>query len=293
MKAVVAAALLCLLAAGGARAQMTHEQREEEIQKLRWERGGTHRLHGSDATLSVPDDHMVVLGADAIRFEELIGNHHMVKGLEAVTVNGAEEQVLLQYVEEGYVSLDDWSDIDAKTMLDSISEHTEGQNAERIRDGIEPLHIVGWIEEPALDRMTKTVYWAIAARQGNHGVVNARALRLGRHGFELLTCVGTGDDFRPVIGDLDLMLRSFDFEPGSRYADFTAGDKMAAYSIGGLIATLAGAKLVKAAAAGGLFLFFKKIAIFIVAGAIAALVKLRSVLRRNKFGEPPSSLHMP
>jgi len=112
--------------------------------------------------------------------------------------------------------------------------------------------------------------------------VNSRALRLGRSGFELLTWVGNGNAYQAVGGDLDVMLRSFSFDQGSRYSDFTTGDKVAAYSIGGLVATIAGAKLLKVAAAGGLLLFFKKIAIFIFAAVAALLAKIKGLFRRKK-----------
>ena len=144
------------------------------------------------------------------------------------------------------------------------------------------MHIIGWIQQPTLDRTTNTVYWAVAAREGDNNIVNSRALRLGRNGFELLTWVGDGNAYQPVGGDLDVMLRAFSFDPGSRYADFTSGDKVAAYTIAGLVATLAGAKLVKVAAAGGLLLLLKKFGIFIFVALAGLLAKFKNLFRRKK-----------
>jgi uncharacterized membrane-anchored protein len=279
MRRLIIGALLSL--AASAAFAITNEERRDEIAKLNWERGGVHKLAASRSTLSIPSDHAIAIGPEADRFEALIGNRNL-KGVEAVTLNQASEQVIFQTIDEGYVSIDDWRDIDAKAMLDSISENTEKANEERAHDGFPPMHIVGWIQQPALDPTTNTVYWAIAVTEGNSSVVNSRALRLGRHGFELLTWIGDGKAYQPIGGDLDVMLRSFSFDSGARYTDFTPGDKVAAYTIAGLVATLAGAKLIKVAAAGGLLLLLKKFGVVIVAAIVGLLAKFRGRFMRKK-----------
>ncbi len=248
---------------------------------LPWQRGGIHKLTASHSTLSIPSDHVIVTGAAATRFEQLAGNGQL-KNIEAVTVDQKDEEVVFQSVQDGYVRLDDWKDIDPNRMLEQVKEATDKANAERRQEGFPELHVVGWVQQPTLDRANNRVYWAIAAKEGNHVTVNSRALLLGRRGFELLTWVGSGDDYKAIGGDLDLMLRSFNFDPGSRYGDFTSGDKVAAYTIAGLVATLAGAKLVKVAAAGGLILLFKKIGAIAVEGMAAIVAKLRGVIRRRR-----------
>src|SRR5215469_11298108 len=106
----LALAGLIALFATGASAQMTEEQRAKEIEKLNFERGGTHKLSASSSTLAVPEDHAVLLGTDASRFERLVGNASLAD-VEAVVINQSYEQVLFQSVREGYVSIDDWKDI--------------------------------------------------------------------------------------------------------------------------------------------------------------------------------------
>ncbi len=119
--------------------------------------------------------------AAAARLEQLLGNDGL-KNIEAVTIDRNNEQVVFQNIQEGYVRISDWSDIDPDRMLDQIKEATEEADANRRREEFPELHVIGWIQQPTLDRANDRAYWAIAAQEGNSTTVNSRALLLGRHG---------------------------------------------------------------------------------------------------------------
>ena len=123
MRTLIVAGLLGLVSISAVHAQMTDDQRRAEVDKLNWQRGGIQKLTSSHSTLSVPGDHAVLVGADAVRFEQIIGNHN-IGDIEAVTVDQADEQVIFQSIQEGHVSLDDWNDIDAKAMLEGHDSYT-------------------------------------------------------------------------------------------------------------------------------------------------------------------------
>lgn len=85
------------------------------------------------------------------------------------------------------------------------------------------IHVIKWLHEPTLDKSTHTVYWTIEARddavQGDS--VNAVAIRLGRAGFERLTFITHLNNYQPVGGPLDLMLRAFSFPAGGGHMKIT------------------------------------------------------------------------
>ena len=278
-----ALALLCLAALTPSHAQMTTEQRRDEIGKIPWTRDGSHKLGESSSTISIPPNHFAAFAADAARFETLVGNGDLAtKHLEAIVINERDEQVIfLSFNDEGYVTLDDWKDVDAAAMLDTIKDNTEKGNAEKVRDGFLPVHVKGWLQQPTLDRDSNTVRWAIAADDGSTAIVNAVELRLGRRGFEKLIWVGDADAYVAQGGELDLMLRAHAFDPGFRYADYVTGDKVAAYGVGALVATLVGAKLAKVGLFAGLLVLLKKFGVF----AVVALGGLLAKFRRAIFGK--------
>jgi uncharacterized membrane-anchored protein len=87
------------------------------------------------------------------------------------------------------------------------------------------------------------------------------------------------------------MLRAHSFNAGSRYSDYVPGDKTAAYTIAGLVATVAGAKVIKAVAGVSLLLLLKKFGIFVVAAFAAVLSKLKNLFRsKSGAGSRPSSV---
>jgi uncharacterized membrane-anchored protein len=277
-----ALALLCLASMTPSQAQITPEQRSEAIGKIPWVREGSHKLAESSSTIAIPPDHVAAFGGDAARFETLIGNGDIAsKHVEAVVVNRRNEQIIFQsFNDEGYVTLDDWKDVDAAGMLETIKENTEKGNAERARNGFAAVHVKGWLQQPTLDRDSNTVRWAIAA-DAETAIVNAVALRLGRRGFEKLTWIGDASAYAAQGGELDLMLRAHAFDPGFRYADYVTGDKVAAYGVGALVATLVGAKLAKVGLFAGLLVLLKKFGVF----AVVALGGLLAKFRRAIFGK--------
>jgi uncharacterized membrane-anchored protein len=201
--------------------------------------------------------------------------------------------VFLEYIESGYVNLDDWNDLDSTILLDQIIENTKKANEERRQNGVEELDVKGWRIEPTLDREQGFVYWAIDAMDGGALIVNAIALKLGRKGFEKLTWVGSADLYSAPGGFLQAMIDAHQYKSGYKYADYSIGDKIAAFGIAALVSASAGGKTkagkATIAAIGLAVLAFAKkfilVPILIGVGAIGAMLK-RIFGRKNA---PPTS----
>lgn len=263
-------------------ALMNEKEFEEQLGAIEWLGVGTYKLPSSHSSLSVPAEHTAVVGADARTLSNLVGNE-ADSSLEAITMDEyLENSVYFLYEGEGYISLDDWEKIKPKELLEEIIKNTEKANRKRRKMGIPEIHVLGWIQEPTLDRQTNTVYWSIEHEEDDSDatVFNSVALRLGRRGYERIVWVGEMFNYKPFGGELDTMLRAHSFDQGYRYTDFTAGDKVAGYGIAALVAGTIGAKVLKA---GGLAVLFKKIGGFLAAGIAAVFYKIRNIfLRKNR-----------
>ncbi len=254
----------------------TEDKLEKEIAALDWKGEGTYKLPNSHSKLVLPENHLVAFGRDAQHFHALSGNPHKDKAIEAVVIDEDDNTVYFTCYNDGYVSLDDWKEIDSKKFLEEVIENTEEANKERRRQGMSELHVVGWLKRPTLDRKSNTVYWAIEAEDDDSGkIVNSVALRLGRKGFERIVWVSERDSYRPFGGELDVMMRAHSFEPGYRYSDFIKGDKVATYGIAALVAATLGTKVLKAT---GLLVLFKKFGAVIFAGLATLFYKARNKL---------------
>jgi uncharacterized membrane-anchored protein len=196
------------LAADGNTSQMTEDERGDAIAALGWQGPGGYALSASHSQLAVPDGYQVLVGADSRKLVTLTGNPAN-DSVEAVVFNAKSYDVVyFMNIAEGYVSVDDWGDVDPAAMLTDIKTNTEEANKERRAQGVAPLSVVGWLQEPTLDRATNTAYWAIEADDGKERYANSVALRLGRDGYEKLVWVTPKSTFVPTGGDLATMLEA-------------------------------------------------------------------------------------
>jgi|HubBroStandDraft_1064217.scaffolds.fasta_scaffold00011_28 uncharacterized membrane-anchored protein len=253
-------------------APLTAEQRTAEIRKMNWLEG-KQPLTRSKSTLALPDGFGMVRDAEARRMDMLI-NGVGDDELEAI-VSGNKGTVYFSYVDAGYVTDDDWSNVDASGMIDDIKSGTEEANAERESQGLGRMHVTGWLQQPVFDKPTKTVHWAIEGTADDGAWVNAIALKLGRYGYERITWATAPEDYRPTGGTTDVMLAAQNFDSGARYEDHVSADKLAGYGIGALVATVAGVKIAQVLGFGAILLFAKKFIVLIIAGVAAAFGAVR------------------
>jgi hypothetical protein len=146
-------ALLALVSAAAAKPPQTEEERTAALQTLRWRDGETLTLPMSQATLKAPEPVRQLAGSDAVTLWEALNGLEAPPSTEAALYDPASQAlVFYQKLGDGYVKLDDWSDVDADAMLKSVTENTEADNVRRKAAGLAALHVVGWLERPHLDQ---------------------------------------------------------------------------------------------------------------------------------------------
>ena len=271
-------------------AASTPEQRAEVVKHLDWKEGGEFALPDSESKITVDKKYGVLLGQAARTFMETTNGTRVESNIEALIIDtgdhggGAE----FKYIKEGFVSLDDWDDVNPDRMLKEMTEGNEQANKERTAHGIEAIHVKGWGSAPHLDRETKTVHWSvIAATEHGESVVNAVALKLGRHGYEQIT--GMGENEAEASAILKTAMDSFQYQPGAAYGDFKKGDKVAEYGIAALVAAGVGAKVAaKFGLLAVLLVFLKKAWVLLL--LIPALFKrgIRKFMGKDTPGVQPT-----
>jgi len=280
MKALLVATLLlsAIPAALADQPVMTDQQKRDEIRAMPWVSKGTVPLATSKSSIALPAGYVAISAADARRFDYLI-NAEEDPDIEAVVVNNDSFNfVMFEYLNEGYVSIDDWNEVDASKMLEQVRDATEAANAARRQQNIAELHVTGWLKEPALDRKTNVVFWVLNVHSSDGDLVNAVALRLGRYGYEKMIWVADAAAYKKGPDDQKAMLQSHKFDAGATYADHISGDKMAGYGIASLVALAAGVKVAQAA---GLLLLVKKFGIVILAALAGAAAWVKRKFRRK------------
>ncbi|HEU5182258.1 MAG TPA: DUF2167 domain-containing protein [Candidatus Polarisedimenticolia bacterium] len=266
---------------------------------------GTITLPGGMATIRLPESFRY-LGAEGSRrlLTEGWGNPPAMaddvigmlvpRGVSPVADEGWG--IVITYEEDGYVNDDDAASINYDKMLKQLQDATVAANAERKKQGFEPLTMVGWAEPPSYDGATHKLYWAKELMFGenpNH-TLNYNIRILGRRGVLVLNAVASMDQMEAIKGETQNVLAAVDFNEGHRYADYLPGkDKAAAYGIAGLIlgATAAKAGFFKLLWVG--ILAFKKFALIGIAGLATMLRRVFTRRKSDANAQPTPNLPGP
>jgi uncharacterized membrane-anchored protein len=187
---------------------------------------------------------------------------------------------VITYSNEGHVDDADAAGLNYDDLLQQMQTAIRDANDERIKQGYEPLNLVGWAEQPHYDQPTHKLYWAKRLRFGTsqEDTLNYAIRALGRNGVLEINIVAGMSQLAMVNKKLDGILKAVDFKEGWKYSDFDPSlDSKAAYGIGGLIAGAAAAKFAGKGIIALIAAFWK----FIVIGIGAAIAGLVSLVRRR------------
>lgn len=182
------------------------------------------------------------------------------------------------YTEDGYVSDDDAADMDYDELLEEMRADTEAANPERVEQGYEPMHLLGWAAPPRYDAANKRLHWAkkLQFEEQEDPTLNYNVLFLGRRGYLTMNVIGNMDALPEVDAALPGILSSVDYAEGHRYADFDPDvDEVAAY---GLAALVAGKVLTKTGLLAGVGIFLAKAWKLVLIGFVAAGAGIKKML---------------
>ncbi len=262
-------AVFVLLAAAPAGTQQ-EQQRSSPLDAIPWEDGPTVGQLGDIAEIKVPQGFRFTGAAGAKQFLEMTENPTSGSELGILIPPNRDNEsfwfMVFEFNDVGYVKDDEKNKLDGDAILTSIQEGTAAANEERKRRGWTPFYVLGWAKPPYYDQSTNNLTWAIrgsgSETGGGEETINYSVRVLGRRGtmnIDLVLSAGQLERVRPYF---DLLLKDFSFSKGNKYAEFRAGDKIAAYGLTALVAGGAGAALVKS---GLLQKFWKVIALAFIA----------------------------
>jgi Protein of unknown function (DUF2167) len=224
----------------------------------------------------------VVLGHDAIRYREIAdASADPETEADAIGSEGKSE-LIYAWTNDGYVSIDDWKNLNPDELLNTVKENTGAANEVRRSKGIPTLEVAGWIQKPTLDPANNAVTWAFKAKASDGvEVINAIALKLGRFGYERITWIGDPTLYQSS-NDLALAVKDFNFDQGARYGDYEVGkDRLAAYGVAGLVGGIIAGKAANVGMLAALVVAGKKFAVLIGVGVAALLSRVKSLFRRK------------
>jgi uncharacterized membrane-anchored protein len=232
-----------------------------------WQSGPLTGALGTVAEVQVPDGYVFADAKEARRLLEMMGNPTSGSELGVIMPKVAENEepwfVFFEFDPVGYVKDDEKESLDAAALLSSIQDGNASANKERQKRGWSTLDITGWEVPPFYNAQTNNLEWAIRGESEGHGVVNYSTRLLGRKGVMRVDLVLSPEQLSTVKTAYASLASGFTFKSGEKYAEYVAGDKIAAYGLTALVAGGAGALAAKT----GLLAKLWKL---VVAGVVAA-----------------------
>ena len=254
----------------------------EKINSLNWTYGPATIKHLTQGTIKISEGQQAVTGDDAKQVMYWWnGEQFNIDVLVADPETG--DYTDYKYLNEGYVKLDDWKDVDPDKFIKELRSGLKESNKRRIANGFNTITQIKWLREPILNKAKNTVSYAtIVSFSDNSNSINASLILLGRYGYTESTYVTYEETFRKTgNSELNKIIANYDFVPEKEYSKFTTGDKVAAAGIGGLLAASLGIKAFKAGGIAALLLILKKAWFIIFIPFIFAWGWIKRLFSRN------------
>lgn len=196
----------------------------------------------------------------------------------------ADWSVFFDFADVGYVKDDDKDELDPAELLTSIKAGNDAGNKQRKRNGVPPLNLIGWEQEPHYDQTTHNLTWAIRFESEGQPLLNYNTRLLGRKGYMSVILVVGPDELAGTLPEFRNLLAGYDYQSGQNYAEYRSGDKVAKYGLAALVVGGAAVGAAKMGLLGGLLVFLKKGWKFIVAGLAVVGAWLRKLFLRKTDG---------
>ena len=177
-------------------------------------------------------------------------------------IRSGADTIYVEHEGGGYVSIDDWKNVDANAMIKELNDNAKKIAQDRKAKNISYATNLSWVHKPQLDRQKNMVYYAYKVEWSDDDLsLESLSLVLGRKGYTTVTFVTTYDENISLAATSKKnkdKASTFIYDEGEMYSNFKTGDKVAAVGIGALLAATLGVKALKPGLLIGLMLLLKK-----------------------------------
>jgi len=253
---------------------------EPDLLKSRALHGPTEADLGGFAKVKVPEGHLFLDGNTTRKLMESVGEPTSGNEVGFLRPTNGNWSVYFEYADVGYVKDDEKDKLNADKLLKSIKKGNDAANEQRKRNGIPPLIVEGWQQEPKYDPVTHNLTWCIQASVQGEKLLNYNTRLLGRKGYMSVTLVCDPNGLPATLTDYNGLLAGYKFNTGDTYAEYKPGDKVAKYGLGALVLGGAAVGAAKLGLFAWLAVFLKKGWKLVVVAFVAIAAGAKKVLNK-------------
>jgi len=253
-----------------------------QVEALGWVHGPATLPIGNEAAVRIPKGARYLGPEGTSKFLQLNGNPPADHDY-TIAPEGLGWFAILEFDAAGYVS--DKEKVDPDALFKQLKSNEDEANKERTAQNEPGLHLDRWVVAPHYDTASHNLEWGtVMHTDSGEQVVNYTSRILGRDGVTKAILVSDPTNLSADLAQYRNALGGFAYLPDKKYEDHKAGDKVAAYGLGALVAGGAAAAVVKSGLFAGLFAAILKFGVafykLIVVGVVAAFAALRRQISR-------------
>lgn len=250
-----------------------------QVEALNWVHGPATVPIGSEATIRIPKGVRYLDAPGTSKFVQLNGNPPVDHDY-TIAPEGPGWFAILEFDPAGYVS--DKDKVDPDAIFKQMKSHEAESNEQRKSMGQSGLYLDRWLTPPHYDPASHNLEWGtIVHDDSGDQLVNYTSRMLGRDGVTKAILVSDPANLSSDLAQYRTAVAGFAYQPDKRYEDHRAGDKMAAYGLGALVAGGAAAAVVKSGLLAGLLATILKFGVAFYKLIIVGLVALYAALRKQ------------
>ena len=227
-----------------------NEQWSKKVETLNWknleQKEHSKEIKKANASILILDEEIYL-----DNFKDINQYNWWNTGLAAekdsvMLIRGDGYTIYLDYVDEGYIKLDDWEKVNPTNFLKQMNE-TAKSNAEYLKKiNLDYTTKIDWIFKPTLNKENNSVSYSYKVTW-NSGIetMESKNLILGKKGhLESAFVINYREDlnFKEESEFSKDFVNGVIFQEGFKHSDYKPGDKIAAAGIGGLVAGSLGVK---------------------------------------------------
>jgi uncharacterized membrane-anchored protein len=162
------------------------------------------------------------------------------QGVVLPSAGGPQWMAYVDLLDDGYIKDDEGKSLDANILLATYKAGVASQNPGRIRLGLTPLEVTGWLEAPTYDAKHRLSSCIGATGQGSQNpedrIVNCTSFALGRQGAIKVIVAGDEAAFAHFKGEAAALANTIVYDKGETYEDADLSmDRVAGYGLFGLL----------------------------------------------------------
>jgi len=253
-----------------------------QVEALNWVHGPATVPIADEANIRIPKGVRYLDSAGTSKFLQLNGNPSIDNDF-TVAPERLNWFAILDFDPAGYVS--DKEKVDPDALFKQMKSTEADENKERASNGQRGLFLDRWVSPPHYDAASHNLEWGtIMHTDSGEQVVNYTSRILGRDGVTKAILVSDPTHLAADLQQYRATMSGFAYLPAKQYEDHQAGDKMAKYGLGALVAGGAAAAVVKTGLFASIFAAILKFGAafykLILVGVLALYAALRKQIGR-------------